>query len=147
VTAHSNGDGQTSLGRVVEFVLSGERYCIEIDYVEEIVKSKQVTRVPNTPAFVEGVVDLRGQVTTVVNPKVSLEIGDEQPGEYILVFDPDALEESEQLGWAVDGVRQVTPIHESEVTDAPVEDGHIKGIVDRDGEEFIIWTTPELATG
>jgi purine-binding chemotaxis protein CheW len=131
--------------RVLEFTLDDEHYCLDIAYIEEIVKEETITRVPNTPDRVEGVVDLRGQITTILNPKVTIGKDDQSPSDLIIVFDNDAFEDQGYLGWVVDDVRQVSPITDSEVNEPPVEDEHINGVIDRDDdEEFVIWTSPEL---
>jgi len=130
--------------RVLEFALGEERYCLDIEYVEEIVKRETVTRVPNTPDFVAGVVDLRGQITTILDPKVLFDIDVEGSEDLIVVFDPDGLGDQGAIGWLVDDVNQVMPVADSEVNPSPVDQNHVEGVVDRDGE-FVIWTTPELA--
>jgi purine-binding chemotaxis protein CheW len=131
--------------RVLEFTLDDEQYCLDIEYIEEIVKQEQMTRVPNTPEFVEGVVDLRGQITTIVNPKVTLEKENTERGNLIVVFDDEAFEDQGYIGWVVDDVRQVSPVSDADVNDSPMEQRHINGIIDReDDEEFVIWTTPDL---
>jgi purine-binding chemotaxis protein CheW len=132
--------------RVLEFTLDDEQYCLDIEYIEEIVKHTSVTRVPNTPEFVEGVVDLRGQITTILNPKVTIDKPNKQAGDLIVVFDGEAFEDQGHIGWVVDDVRQVSPVRDSEVNDPPMADDHINGVIDRgDDEEFVIWTTPDLA--
>ncbi|MFW6435559.1 MAG: chemotaxis protein CheW, partial [Halovenus sp.] len=101
--------------RVLEFTLDDEHYCLDIQYIEEIVKHENITRVPNTPPHVEGVVDLRGQITTILNPKVTIGKENDEAGELIVVFDAEAFEDQGYIGWVVDDVRQVSPIVESEV--------------------------------
>jgi purine-binding chemotaxis protein CheW len=54
---------------VVKFLLSGEIYCIEADYVKEALPLKELTVVPCTPSFILGVVNIRGQIFTVLNLK------------------------------------------------------------------------------
>lgn len=131
--------------RVLEFTLDGEHFCLDIEYIEEIVKKETITRVPNTEDFVEGVVDLRGQITTILNPKVILEKENTEAGDLIIVFDVDSFDDQGNVGWVVDDVRQVSPITKSDVNDPPMADDHINGVIDRDDEdEFVIWTTPEL---
>ena len=138
-------DGGGEETRVLEFTLNDEHYCLDIEYIEEIVREETITRVPNTPAFVEGVVDLRGQITTILNPKVTIGKPDTTPGDLIVVFDSDAFEDQGHVGWVVDDVRQVSLISDAEVNDAPVEDEHINGVIDREDEDsFVVWTTPEL---
>jgi len=131
--------------RVLEFTLDGEHFCLDIEYIEEIVKKETITRVPNTEDFVEGVVDLRGQITTILNPKVILEKENTGAGDLIIVFDVDSFDDQGNVGWVVDDVRQVSPITKSDVNDPPMAEDHINGVIDRDDEdEFVIWTTPEL---
>ena len=132
--------------RVLEFSLDGEQYCLDIEYIEEIVKREGVTRVPNTPGFVEGVVDLRGQITTILNPKVVIGTDDQSRGELLLVFDAEEFDEQGHLGWVVDDVRQVSPVSDDDVNEPPVDDEHVEGVIDRGDEaEFVVWTSPDLA--
>ncbi len=132
--------------RVLEFALAGEKYCLDIEYIEEIVKEETVTRVPNTPAFVDGVVDLRGQITTILNPKVTIGKDDQTPGDLIVVFDAEAFDDQGAIGWIVDDVRQVSPVAEDQVNDPPMGEDYINGVIDReDDDEFVIWTKPDLA--
>ncbi|AQL41729.1 hypothetical protein BV210_02905 [Halorientalis sp. IM1011] len=133
--------------RVLEFELGEERFCLDIEYIEEIVELENMTRVPNSPSYVEGVVDLRGQVTAIINPKDALAVDDEGRGDLIVVFDSEEMDEQGHLGWVVDEVRQVTPVTDEEVNESPDEDDeHINGIINREDEDdFIVWTTPDLA--
>jgi purine-binding chemotaxis protein CheW len=132
--------------RVLEFTLAAEQYCLDIEYIEEIVKQEAITRVPNTPEFVEGVVDLRGQITTILNPKVAIGKDDRTAGDLVVVFDAGAFDDQGAIGWVVDDVRQVSPVTDDQVNDPPMGEDYINGVIDReDDEEFVIWTTPELA--
>ena len=134
------------LVRVLEFALGEEYYCLDIEYVEEIVKRDAVTRVPNTPDFVDGVVDLRGQITTILEPKEMMDIDTEGDQNLIIVFDPDQFEEQGAVGWVVDEVRQVVPVTETEVNSSPVDADYINGVVDRDEyDQFVIWVEPDDA--
>ncbi|WP_336337200.1 chemotaxis protein CheW [Haloarcula brevis] len=136
------------LVRVLEFALGDEYYCLDIDYVEEIVKRDTVTRVPNTDDYVDGVVDLRGQITTILDPKEMMDIDSEGTQNLIVVFDADVFEEQGAMGWIVDEVRQVVPVAESEVNSAPVDGEYINGVVDREDEdEFVIWIEPDDVLG
>jgi purine-binding chemotaxis protein CheW len=144
-TAESEATTEAST-RVLEFTLGDEHYCIDISLVEEIVKRDSITRVPNTDEYIEGVVDLRGQITTILDPKALMAIDGEGPESLMIVFDPKAFDDQGAIGWVVDEVRQVAPIRDSEVNDPPVSKDYIRGVVDRDeSEEFVIWTKPEIA--
>ncbi|WP_181685894.1 chemotaxis protein CheW [Halorhabdus salina] len=130
--------------RVLEFRLGDELYCLDITYVEEIVREEAITRVPNTPEYVSGVVDLRGQITTILDPKTAVDIGGGSDDRLILVFDADTFDDHGYIGWLVDEVNQVTPITESEVKESPIDEPYINGVIERD-DEFVIWTSPEMA--
>ncbi|MFC7134599.1 MULTISPECIES: chemotaxis protein CheW [Salinibaculum] len=142
-TAETTQEPET---RVLEFTLDDEQYCLDIEYIEEIVKHTAITRVPNTPDFVEGVVDLRGQITTILNPKVTIDKPDKTAGDLVVVFDAEAFEDQGHIGWVVDDVSQVSPVSDDEVNDPPMSDDYINGVIDREeDDEFVIWTTPDLA--
>lgn len=53
--------------QVIVFRLGEERYGVDISQVREIIRPSQITKIPNAPEFVEGVINLRGQITTIVN--------------------------------------------------------------------------------
>lgn len=54
---------------VVEFLLSPERFAIEEKYVSEVLSLKEITSIPGTPAFVMGVINLRGRIVSIINLK------------------------------------------------------------------------------
>ncbi|RLI71650.1 chemotaxis protein CheW, partial [Archaeoglobales archaeon] len=60
-------DADASTIQVVVFKLGNERYGVETSQVKEIIRVEEITRIPNAPDFVEGVINLRGQITTIIN--------------------------------------------------------------------------------
>ena len=48
--------------QVIVFNLGEERYGVEISQVKEIILPTQITRIPNVPSYIEGVLNLRGQM-------------------------------------------------------------------------------------
>lgn len=56
-----------SVDQLVSFFIGGEEFGVEILNVQEIIKPVQITRVPNAPAGVEGVINLRGRVLPVID--------------------------------------------------------------------------------
>lgn len=54
---------------VVEFLLGGERYAIETSYIREVYPLKGLTPVPCTPPFVLGIINVRGQILSVIDLK------------------------------------------------------------------------------
>ncbi len=59
--------GGNTILQLVTFTLGNEEYAVDILKVQEINRMKEITRVPNSPPYVEGVINLRGKVIPVVN--------------------------------------------------------------------------------
>ncbi|MFC7132882.1 MULTISPECIES: chemotaxis protein CheW [Salinibaculum] len=134
----------TTNGQVLEFKLGEETYCVSIDYVTEIVDIGDLTTVPNSPPHVEGVMDLRGRTTSIVNPKVVFNIGGNGEERRIIVYDPDIVEDQGAAGWLVDEVYQVVQVDEADVDTSPAEDDDaIRGVVKRGDGDFVIWVDPK----
>ena len=56
----------------VVFELAGEYYAIKIDTVETIERDNAITRVPKTPVYVAGVINLRGEIVPVIDLRLRL---------------------------------------------------------------------------
>ncbi|MFB6232760.1 MAG: chemotaxis protein CheW, partial [Haloarculaceae archaeon] len=97
--------------QVLEFTLNHETYCTNIEYVSEIVSRSDgdVTSVPNAPPHVEGVMDLRGDMTKIIDPRtvLSLDLSADVDTEKVIVFS-DAGDDGENVGWAVTDVTEVS---------------------------------------
>ncbi|MDO9450880.1 MAG: chemotaxis protein CheW, partial [Rugosibacter sp.] len=52
---------------VVEFLLAHERYAIDLSYIREVAPMENLTPLPCTPAFVLGIVNLRGEILSVID--------------------------------------------------------------------------------
>jgi purine-binding chemotaxis protein CheW len=140
--ATDDGDATARQMQVLEFELGGETYCVDIDYVSEIVDRGSLTSVPNAPEFVEGVMDLRGRTTSIVNPKTLLNVGDTGEANRIVIFDAKRFEDEAAIGWLVDEVDQVLRVSMDDVEDPPMErSDFIEGIVRRE-DELVVWISP-----
>lgn len=130
--------------QVLEFELGDETYCVSIEYVTEIVDVGDLTSVPNSAPHVEGVMDLRGRTTSIINPKVVFDIEETGEPARIIVFDPEITDDDQAAGWLVDEVYQVSQVDPENVDESPTDEGvrSIRGIVKRDGA-FMIWVNPE----
>lgn len=53
--------------KVIVFELMGKEYAIKVDVVQSIEKLISITRIPNTPSYIRGVINLRGLVTPIVD--------------------------------------------------------------------------------
>ena len=134
----------TTTGQVLEFQLGDETYCVSIGYVTEIVDVGDLTQVPNAPAHVEGVMDLRGRTTSIIDPKTVFGISGDSDGRRIIVFDPEIVQNQSAAGWLVDEVYQVVQVSPEQVDQSPANDsGSIRGVVKRD-DDFVIWVDPAV---
>lgn len=61
---------------VIEFALSYERYALDASYVREVHSLKEITALPGTPAFIAGIVNVRGQIVSVIDLKRLFELPD-----------------------------------------------------------------------
>ncbi|RBI64027.1 chemotaxis protein CheW [halophilic archaeon] len=123
--------------QVLVFRLEDKRYCVDIAHVDEIVDREKLTQLPNSKPHVEGVMDLRGTTTTIVNPKTVLELDDSETGDRVVVFDTEG---EGSTGWLIDEVSQVVSVDEEEL-DESVESESVHGVVRR-GDDFVVWLKP-----
>lgn len=141
-----SGPGAAAVGQedlqVLEFALGQETYCVDIEYIAELVDMGDITPVPNTPRHVEGVMDLRGRTTSIVDPKTVLGISGSGPRKRIIVFDPDKVGDQGAVGWIADEVYEVVRVDEEEIEESPGSDEEVVGIVKRDGD-FKVMVDPE----
>lgn len=110
---HGAGAVREAAAHVVEFMLGGEKCAIDIATVDSIVEPKQVTRVPRAPDAVDGVMDLRGETTAIVDPREFLSIQGRASEQNILVLDRD--DDKQKIGIRVDEVTEVTSYHEEHI--------------------------------
>jgi purine-binding chemotaxis protein CheW len=133
----------TTNGQVLEFELGEETYCVSIDCVTEIVDVGELTAVPNSPRHVRGVMDLRGRTTSIVDPKTIFDIAGQSDEQRIIVFDPGIVADQGAAGWLVDEVYHVVQVDEADVDDSPAQgDDAVRGVIKRDGGNFVIWVDP-----
>ena len=124
--------------QVLEFRLEDRKYCIDIAHVDEIVDKEELTPLPNADPRVEGVMDLRGVTTTIVNPKKVLDLDETETGDRVVVLETAG---EGSVGWLIDEVHQVVSV-EPDAVDESVESGSVRGIVRQD-DGFVVWVKPE----
>lgn len=70
--------GLQAKNKYISINLNNDFYCISLDYIKEVLKDTYITKVPGTPDFIEGIMNLRGDYITVINLKKFLGLPDEQ---------------------------------------------------------------------
>jgi len=114
--------------QLVSFMLCEMEYGVDILAVHEILRYPEITRLPNSPQFIKGVINLRGNIIPVVDMRKWFGF---PPGEVTELTRIIVIETSDrQVGLLVDNVYQVVRISENNV-DPPKE------MIDGISEEFI----------
>jgi purine-binding chemotaxis protein CheW len=113
--------GQRLAGKYLTFLSANEEYGLEILKVQEIIRVQTITRVPRTPAYVRGVINLRGKVIPVVD--LRLKFGQEQAADTertcIIVVQIRHGEALVVMGIIIDEVKEVLDIVADNIEDAP----------------------------
>lgn len=101
------------LNQLIVFNLGDEEYGINISYAKEIVRIPKITKVPNMPVFMEGIIDLRGNVIPVIDAKTKFGFAQSERGidSELLILDLEGM----NLGIIVDDVSEVVNINENAV--------------------------------
>lgn len=115
----------------VNFVLSNEKYAINIMSVEEILRKIEITPVPNAPAFIEGIINIRGKVVPVVDLKKKLNIGISNDDNNVRIIITNL--KNKRVGFLVDAVDAVVRIERDLIEHAPalsvnVDSDYITGV-------------------
>lgn len=106
--------------QLVVFKLGGEDFGVDIKQVREIIRKGDTTVVPNAPEFVKGVINLRGQITTIIDLRKKLGLTDnkedvDEQQERIIVVEVG----KNTVGMVVDAVTEVTYLSESDIDAVP----------------------------
>ncbi|MFW5956086.1 MAG: chemotaxis protein CheW [Halorhabdus sp.] len=135
--------------QVLTFSLRDEIYCLSIEYVEEIVDSGEMTELPESEDYVEGIMNLRGSTTTVVNPTKILETDTTElatdggsKDKRIIVLDTKAIDSDMPVGWLVSDVNEVRTVAEETVDIEAVDNTEmLRGLISEE-DGFTIWLNP-----
>jgi purine-binding chemotaxis protein CheW len=135
--------------QVVLFDLGGETYGLDIATVHEIIRMQPVTKVPKAPAYVEGVINLRGKVIAVIDlgKKFGIDKTDRDKNNRIVVVNI----QNTTLGVIVDAVTEVLRIPASSIEPATdiVSFGYLdylQGIAKLDEKMVILLSLDKLLT-
>jgi purine-binding chemotaxis protein CheW len=103
--------------QVVSFKLHKEEYAIEITKAKEIILLEGITKVPQMPDFIEGIINLRGEVIPVLDLRKRLQLHCTEMGEHTRIV--VVRMGTRIMGLIVDSVSQVMKIPKSEIKEPP----------------------------
>lgn len=130
-----------SVLQCVTFRLEDEIYGINVMQVQEVLRVTEIAPVPGAPHYVLGIINLRGNVVTVIDTRERLGLGSKEMDEStrIVIIEADKL----VVGILVDAVAEVVDLRSSEIESAPSvgndeSSKYIQGVATRDGELLIL---------
>jgi purine-binding chemotaxis protein CheW len=108
-------------GKHLIFQLGNEEFAINVMNVKEIMKMQTVTTVPQTPSFVQGVINLRGKIIPVINLRRKFGIEDREDTDLtcIVVVRMQVSGGEQPVGIVVDGVVEVLTFNAEDIEDTP----------------------------
>ncbi len=108
-------------GKYLTFTLGSEEYGLEILKVREIFGYMEITAIPQTPAYVKGVINLRGQVIPVIDlrAKFGMETAELTEETCIIVAEVNQGKQTFSTGIVVDRVQEVLDIDGENVEETP----------------------------
>ena len=127
--------------QLVVFSLGREEFAVEVTQVREIMRMEEITRMPKSPHFVEGIINLRGQIIAVVElaRRLNLEAGEKSGDTRIIVVEAEDI----KVGMIVDSVSEVLRISEDAVEASPtlatdISATYLQGVVKQDNRLIIM---------
>ena len=118
--------------KLVGFRLGLEEYAVDILKIKEIKLLMEITRVPKAPSFVEGVINLRGDIVPIIDLRKKLRLPTSDLGEDTRIIIVEI--ESKMCGVIVDGVSEVIEIEENKILPPPsivkgsIDSAYLKGV-------------------
>lgn len=137
----NNNEARGELTQLVSFHLDQEEYGVEVLKVREIIRMITITHMPNTPSYVEGIINLRGKVIPVISMRRKFGLMDAENSSQtrIIVMDIGG----ELTGFIVDSVSEVIRISGGEIQPSPsaasggADQEFITGVINH-GERLLV---------
>ncbi len=127
--------------QLIVFHLEDEEFGVPISEVREIIATGPVTPIPNSPKFIVGVINVRGEVPVVINLKerFNLRKKKEMESKHIVLTEQD----KNLFGLLVDEVTEVLRVEENTITKAPelvtrVHEDYVKGVLTIDNRLILL---------
>jgi purine-binding chemotaxis protein CheW len=127
--------------KLIVFQLADKEYAIPVNQVRSIEKLQYITRVPKTPAYVKGVINLRGVVTPIIDLRSKFELprGEDSESMRIII----AGLQDKEVGLIVDAANDVLDVSRDSIEPPPevvgvMEAEYIGGVVKQDRRLLIL---------
>jgi len=141
-------------GKYLTFSLANEEYGIGILKIKEIIGMMAVTTVPRTPAYVKGVINLRGKVIPIIDLRLRFGMAaiDYTERTCIIVVEIESESGTVQVGVVVDAVSEVLNVNTGDIENTPqfgisMDTGYILGMAKMEGGVKILLDVDQVLTG
>lgn len=141
--AAAKQEAEQELMQLVGFTIGKELFGVDILMVQEIIRAAPITPVPNSPEFVEGVINLRGNILPVIDLRRRLNLltgENDLEDTWILILDI----QNKVTGFIVDSVTEVIKIQEDTIEPPPdiikagLESQYLRGVCDIGAQLLIL---------
>lgn len=140
-TGHSSQMAEDQILQYVTFRLDEETYGINVMQIQEVLRYTEIAPVPGAPDYVLGIINLRGNVVTVIDTRRRFGLSDSEVSDHTRIV---VLEiEGQVVGILVDSVAEVVYLRQSEIETAPNVGNEesarfIQGVCNKNGELIIL---------
>ena len=127
--------------QLVLFNLGDDEYGVNILDVQEIIKPQEVTKVPDSPEFMEGIINLRGTIVPIIDLKSRVRLGDTDITDdtRFIILNTDG----QTIGFIVDSVKEILRLEEDTLKEVPditrINKEYIDSVVEREGKLVIVF--------
>lgn len=128
----------------LSFKIGSEFYAANVSFVQNIIENTEITKVPEMPGYMLGVINLRGQVLPVIDARIKFGLTNTEItiNTCILVMEVTVDGKQILVGALVDAVAEVLEISEDEINETPsigttIKSKYISGVY-HDNEKFIM---------
>lgn len=141
--AHHSGD----LLQLVSFVIENEEFGVDILKVQEIIRPIEITRVPNAPVFIEGVINLRGRIVPIVDMRRRFDLPEREKDKDTRIVVVEL--RNKVVGFVMDAVKEVIRVERSVIEPPPdlavgIDAQYIKGVAKLDDRLLILLDLEEV---
>ena len=140
-SGHSSQAAEDPILQYVTFRLDEETYGINVMQIQEVLRYTEIAPVPGAPDYVLGIINLRGNVVTVIDTRKRFGLSQSEVSDHTRIV---VLElEGQVIGVLVDSVAEVVYLRQSEIESAPNVGNEesarfIQGVCNKNGELIIL---------
>lgn len=122
---------EEQMTQLVIFHIQDEEYGVPINEIQEIIKLDKITPIPDSPEFIKGIINVRGEIVTTIDMKERFFIKNKRktPSRHIVI----TKQKNNTFGLVVDEVTEVLKVNKNEIKDKPssmsqINQAYVKGV-------------------